>query len=213
MRCSMRRILTGAAGCLLLSILARADEPKERIKAIRDLAKGGAGSIARIAPYLSDSERNVRLEAVKAIVDLDTQRSLDPLVKATGDNDPEIQLRAAEGLVNFYLPAHTQSGITAPLKRVGTAVKSKFTDTNDQVIDPYVQVRPDVIQALGKQARGGTSMESRAAAARGLGILRGRAAVPDLIEAVKSKDDQVIYEALNALEKIKDTSAGPAIAF
>jgi HEAT repeat protein len=209
----MRRILTGAAAFLLLGIAAAADEPKERIKIIRDLAKAGADSVSKIAPYLSDPERNVRLEAVKAIVDLDTQRSLDPLVKATGDNDPEIQLRAADGLVNFYLPSHAQSGITAPLKRAGTAVKSKFTDTNDQVIDSYVQVRPDVIQALGKQARGGTSMESRAAAARGLGVLRGRAAVPDLIEAIKSKDDQVIYEALNALEKIKDTSAGPAIAF
>src|SRR5205085_10700173 len=50
-------------------------------------------------------------------------------------------------------------------------------------------------------------------AAPGLGILRGRAPVPDLMDAVKSKDDQVIYEALNALEKIKDPSAGPAIAF
>lgn len=209
----MRRILTAAAAVLLLVIAAVADEPKERIKTIRDLAKGGADSISKITPYVSDRERNVRLEAVKAIVDLDTQRSLDPLVKATGDNDPEIQLRAAEGLVNFYVPGHTQSGITAPLKRVSAAVKSKFTDTNDQIIDSYVQVRPDVIKALGKQARGGTSMDSRAAAARGLGILRGRAAVQDLIEAVKSNDDQVIYEALNALEKIKDTSAGPAVAF
>jgi HEAT repeat protein len=192
---------------------ASGNDAKQRIKTIRDLAKGGAGSIEKIAPFLSDAETNVRIEAVKAIADLDTQRSLDPLIKATGDNNPEIQLRASEGLVNFYLPGHTQSGFTAPLKRVGTAVKSKFTDTNDQVIDSYIQVRPDVIQALGKVARGGTSMESRAAAARGLGILRARAAVPDLIEAVKSKDDQVIYEALNALEKIKDTSAGPAIAF
>jgi HEAT repeat protein len=198
---------------LLLGMAALADDSKQRIKAIRDLAKGGGDAIEKIVPYLSDPETNVRLEAVKAIVEIDTQRSLDPLVKATGDNNPEIQLRAADGLVNFYLPSQTPSGITGPLKRVSTAVKSKFTDTNDQVIDPYIQVRPDVIQALGKLARGGASMESRAAAARGLGILRGRAAVPDLIEAVKSKDDQVIYEALNALSKIKDPSAGPAIAF
>lgn len=209
----MRRVVPAAVLFSLFCALAIADDSKQRVKAIRDLAKGGADSIARIAPYLSDPETNVRLEAVKAIVDLDTQRSLDPLVKATSDNDPEIQLRATEGLINFYLPGYTQSGFTAPLKRMSNAVKSKFTDTNDQVIDPYIQVRPDVIQALGKLARGGASMESRAAAARGLGILRGRAAVPDLIEAVKSKDDQVIYEALNALEKIKDPSAGPAIAF
>lgn len=208
-----RRRLICASALLWLGVSTAADEPKQRIKAIHDLAKGGADAIEKIAPYLSDAETGVRLEAVKSIAALDTQRSLDPLIKATADNNPEIQLRASEGLVNFYLPGYTQSGFTAPLKRVSTAVKSKFTDTNDQVIDPYIQVRPEVIEALGKVARGGTSMESRAAAARGLGILRGRAAVPDLIAAVKSKDDQVIYEALTALEKIKDTSAGPAIAF
>lgn len=213
MRRNLQRSSTAGIVFLLLCLTAFGDDAKQRTKAIRDLAKGGPDAIAKIAPYLSDSETNVRLEAVKTIADLDTQRSLDPLIKATADNNPEIQLRASEGLVNFYLPGHTQTGITAPLKRVGTAVKSKFTDTNDQVIDPYIQVRPEVIQALGKVARGGTSMEARAAAARGLGILRARAAVPDLIEAVKSNDDQVIYEALNALEKIKDTSAGPAIAF
>ena len=47
---------------------------------------------------------DVRLEAVKAIVDIGTQRSLDPLIKACGDNDPEIQIRATDGLVNFYVP-------------------------------------------------------------------------------------------------------------
>ena len=59
---------------------------------------------------------------------------------------------------------------------------------------PIVQVRPDVIAALGKLARGGASLEARANAARALGILRGRAAIPDLVEALHSKDDQVMYE-------------------
>ncbi len=200
------------AAVLSVVLLAVADDAKDRAKLIRDLAKGGAESIPKISPYLNDSETSVRLEAVKAIVDLDTQRSLDPLVKATSDNDPEIQIRASEGLINFYLPGFTESGKAAPIKRIGKGIKGKFVETNDQVIDPFIEVRPDVIQALGKLARGGSSMESRANAARGLGILRGRAAVPDLIEAVKGKDDQVIYEALIALEKIHDESAGPAIA-
>ena len=208
------RILSACAACgLLLAGVASADDAKQRIKAVREAAKEGAGSIDKIAPYLNDPETNVRLEAVKSIVDLDTQRSLDPLVKAAGDNDPEVQIRATDGLVNFYLPGYIQTGLTASFKRVGGAIKSKFTDTNDQVIDRYVEVRPDIIQVLGKLARGGASQEARANAARAVGILRGKAAVPDLIEAVKSKDTQVIYEAIVALEKIRDESAGPAIAF
>src|SRR5215467_5166140 len=111
------------------------------------------------------------------IDEIGTQRSIDPLLQATNDNEPEVQIRATDGLVNFYLPGYLQTGFAASIKRVGTGLKGRFTDTNDQVIDPYVQVRPDVIASLGKLARGGGNMQSRANAARGLGILRGRAAI------------------------------------
>jgi HEAT repeat protein len=46
-----------------------------------------------------------------------------------------------------------------------------------------------------------------------LGILRGNAAIPDLIQALHSKDNQTMYEALIALQKIRDISAGPRLAF
>jgi HEAT repeat protein len=189
------------------------DDPKSRVKIVRELGKGGSESIARIEPYLADPDYNVRLEAVKAIVDIGTQRSLDPLIKASNDNDAEIQIRATDGLVNFYVPGYVKTGLTASMRRVGSSLKSKFTDTNDQVIDTYVRVRPEVIQALGRLARGGVSMDVRANAARALGILRGSQAVPDLIEALRSKDTDVIYEALIALQKIGNPNAGPGIVF
>jgi HEAT repeat protein len=155
----------------------------------------------------------VRREAVKAIVEIGTQRSLDPLVKAASDNDPEIQIRATDGLVNFYVPGYVKTGLTASLKRVGSSIKSKITDTNDLVIDPYIQPRPEVIVAIGKIASSGSSLDARANAARAVGILRGREALPDLEQAVRSKDSQLIYESLVAIEKIRDASAGPSIAF
>ena len=206
--------------CLLLAVLSLGalslgaqDDAKQRAKAVRDLGKDATSdNIERIAPYLSDVNLNVRLEAVKAIVAIGTQRSLDPLVKACADNDAEIQIRATDGLVNFYVPGYIQTGLTASLRRAGTSIKSKFTDTNDQVIDAYIQVRPEVIQALGRIARGGASMDSRANAARALGILRGRQALPDLEQALRSKDTQLIYESLVALEKIRDPAAGPSVA-
>jgi HEAT repeat protein len=203
------------AGLLLLSAggsLAQND-PKSRAKIVRELGKGGSESIARIEPYLTDPDFDVRLEAVKAIVDIGTQRSLDPLIKASNDNDTEIQIRATDGLVNFYVPGYVKTGLTASMRRVGSSIKSKFTDTNDQVVDTYVQVRPEVIQALGRLARGGVSMDVRANAARAVGILRGYQAVPDLIEALRSKDSEVIYESLIAFQKIGDAKAGPGIVF
>jgi len=114
--------------------------------------------------------------------------------------------------VNFYLPGYIKTGLTASFKRVGATIKSKFTDTNDQVVDAYIQVRPEVARAIGKVARGGASVEARANAARAAGILRAREAVPDLEEALRSKDSPVIYESLIALQKIRDRSAGPSVA-
>ena len=153
------------------------------------------------------------MEVVKQLTEIGTQRSLDPLIQATRDNDPEVQIRATDGLVNFYCPATSRPASRASLKRVGTGIKGKFTDTNDQVIDPYVVVRPEVISALGALARGGGSMDVRANAARAIGVLRGKAAVPDLIEAAHSKNTDVIYESLIALQKIRDESAGPRVSF
>ena len=99
------------------------------------------------------------------------------------------------------------------IQRVGTAVRAKFGDTNDQVIDEYVQVRQDVILALGRIVRGGSSTESRENAARAVGVLRGRDAIPDLVEALHSKIDSLMYESLIAIQKIRDPSAAPRIAF
>ncbi|HUA17513.1 MAG TPA: HEAT repeat domain-containing protein [Bryobacteraceae bacterium] len=188
--------------------------PKERSKYVKDLGKtGGSESIPKIAPYLADPNLDVRLDAVKAIVDIGTESSLDPLIKATHDNDPEIQIRATDGLVNFYLPGYVKTGLTASLRRAGSSIKGKFSDRNNVVVDGYVHARPEIIAALGQLATGGASMDARANAARALGILRGRQAVPQLEQALRTKDTQVIYESLVALEKIRDESAGPQLAF
>lgn len=195
-----------------LSVLAQ-DDPKQRMKAVRELGQGASESIPKLDLYLSDPDLSVRREAVKAIVDIGTQRSLDPLIKAAADNDPEIQIRATDGLVNFYLPGYVKSGLTGSLIRGVSSIKGKFTDTNDQVVDAYIQPRPEVVLALGRIARGGAGMDARANAARAVGILRGRQASPDLEEALKSKDTQLIYESLVALQKIRDPSAGPATVF
>lgn len=211
------RFLRGSTACLLLSCcfvtLQAQEDPKLRQRIVRDLGHGGPDSIPKLEPYLKDSSIDVRIEAVKQIDDIGGPRSLPPLITALGDADPEVQIRATDGIVNFYLPGYLKTGLTASIKRVGTSIKGHFTDTNDQVIDPFVQVRPEAIQALGKVARGGASMDARANAARAVGILRGKAAIPDLIEAMHSKDDEVLYESLVALQKIRDPSAGPQIAY
>ena len=57
--------------------------PSARQERSRVRQRAGRKSIPKIEPYLADPVLDVRLEAVKAIVDIGTQRSLDPLIKAT----------------------------------------------------------------------------------------------------------------------------------
>src|SRR5690349_3007637 len=129
---------------------APAEDSKAKIKAIKELAKQGPEAATRIQPYLSDPSTEVRVEAVKAIADVGGPRSLDPLVQATRDNDPEVQIRATDGLVNFYSPGYLKTGLSGTMHKAGTALRGRFTDTNDLVIEPYVQVRPEIIDALAR---------------------------------------------------------------
>lgn len=190
-----------------------APDTKQRIRAVRDLSKQGSDGIAGLVPYLSDPDVEVRVDAVKALVDISGPRTLDPLVTATRDLDSEIEIRATDGMVNVYLPGYVKVGMSGSLQRVGNSVRAKFTDTNDQVIDAYLEVKPEVISALGKLVSTGAGMDVRANAARAVGILRGRAAIPDLVQGLHSKDDRLMYESLIAIEKIRDPSAAPDIAF
>ena len=194
----------------VIPILAAQDlRPKD----VREIAKAGSNAIPKLQDLLKSPNLDVRVEVVRQITEIGTARSLDPLILATQDNDPEVQIRATDGLVNFYLPGYAKTGFAASLSRVGTSIKGRFTDTNDQVIDTYITVRPDVITALGKLARSGGSLEARANAARAIGILRGREAVPDLLEAIRSKDTTLMYESLIAIQKIRDESAAQQIGF
>jgi HEAT repeat protein len=198
-----------ASCALILSLAAQEVKPKD----VREIGKGGSSALPKLAELLKNPNTDVRVEAVRQITLIGGLPSLDLLIAATHDNDPGVQIQATDGLVNFYLPGYVQTGFAASVKRVGTSIKGKFTDTNDQMVDPYIKVRPDVATAIGGLVRGGASMEVRANAARAAGILRGREAVPDLVAALRSKDSAVMYESLNALEKIRDESAGPQFQY
>lgn len=202
----MRRI---AFLFFLLPFLSAAQTPKD----VRLTAKQGQSAIPTVAGYLNSASVDTRIEAVKQLTALGGRDSIDPLIKATRDADPEVQIRATDGLVNYYLPGYVKQGLGSTLVRAGATIKAKFNDANDQIVDSFVIVRPDVITALGQLARGGSSFDARANACRAIGILRGRAALPDLIDALRSKDNNIMYESLAAIEKIGDPSAGPKIAY
>jgi HEAT repeat protein len=186
------------ATLLLIACLCPLAAQDVKPKDVREVAKAGSSAIPRLQGYLKNQPPDVRAEAVKQLTEVGTAGSLDPLIEALQDADPQIQILAVDGLVNFYSPGYVKTGISGSLHKVGTSIKGKFTDTNDLVIDPYVTVRPEVIAAIAKLITSGVNADTRANASHAEGILRGRVAVSQLEEAVRSKDTDVIYEAIVA---------------
>lgn len=202
-------ILLTALVCLAQSTV------KDRVKGVRSLADQGAGAIPQIVPYLKDESFEVRREAVDAIAELGTAAALEPLQSALKDEDPEVRIPAIAGLTNFYLPGYVDRGWGARFRKVGRGLKGRFTDTNTQIIDASIQVRPEIIDALGKIVQDDPDVNVRCHAARSLGILRGKTAVPNLLAALKNKDKDttLIYESLVALQKIRDTQSADGVLF
>lgn len=195
---------------LLFSLTtAFAQKPKD----VRLAAKPGASAIPVVAQYLNSSDADTRAEAVRQLTLIGGKETIDPLIKATADPDAEVQIRATDGLVNYYSPGYVKQGLASTINRAGSVIRTKFSDTNTQTIDTFVIVRPDVITAIGKVSSGGMGMDSRANGCRALGILLGQTAMDDLIAALRTKDTRVMYEALIAIQKIRDASAGPRVAY
>lgn len=207
------RLIAIVLAASLCAAAAPDGDAKQKIRAIKDFSRQGSTGITSISGYLTDENVDVRREAVKAIIGIGGISTLDPLVVASRDNDADIQERAIDGMVNFYLPGYVQKGLMESVRHAGSNVAGMFGEQNDQAIDPDTPVRPEVIEAVVRLVGGAASMESRANAARVAGILRARAAVPALTAALKSKSDGLMFESLIALQKIRDASAGSSALF
>ena len=91
---------------LSLARLTFAQTPKD----VRAVAKQGPIAIPTVGAYLNSASVDTRLEAVKQLTDSGGKDTIDPLIHGTRDTDPEIQIRATDGLVNFYLPGYVKQG-------------------------------------------------------------------------------------------------------
>jgi len=210
-------------GCILpLLLFSQANGPdadqqthkKEQISRIRQLEKQSTGGLTELGGFLKDPDRAVRVEATKAIVRIGTSASLDPLLGGTRDTDGEVRVRATDGIVNVYLPGYVaESSLSGYFTRGVRQVKSFFSARNDSMIDDDVNVREDVSQAIMEEINFGEEMPPRSNAALAAGVLRLKGAVPALVQALRAKDNDLIFESLVALQKIHDPSAGPGVGF
>jgi len=182
-----------------------------RAKAARELGKAqDVSGLPALAEALADPSDKVRREVVLALAQMHQPEVLDALIRATRDNNEEISVLALQSLVGFYTGNVPTPGFSGFLKKNWQRAKGHFNPDTTR-IDPGVYVDPKVVAALEAALKSTRSIHVSCEAAKGLGILIARAAVPDLVAAAHSSDETLSLESLNALSKIKDRSAGPQL--
>lgn len=190
-------------------------DPKTRIKAARSLSKSPDGfrNFALLEPLLQDESEDVRAAAVIGLIELRLIDAQPLLVDATADLSPRVQALAVDGLVDFFVPEYVQFGRLASIRSFADGLKRRFSKPTPLIVPSYVSPSPESIQAIGAVARTGRSSETRANAARAIGILRGHQALDALLEGVRSRQSTLIRESVLAIKKLADPSVGPDLVF
>jgi HEAT repeat protein len=189
----------------------KSPDANTRAKAARELGKeGDLSAVAPLTAALTDPSTKVRHEVVLALSSFHTPQALDALITATRDSDADIRVDAVHGLVGYYTGETPSFGFIAFWGRTWRTAKSRFVEENVRV-DPSVKVDPKVVSALVTLMKDTSVIKPAREAADALGILMAEGAVADLVAAANSSDEDLAVDALNALTKIKDTTAGPKL--
>jgi len=201
----------GAQASSSLADLLKSPNVDTRVRAAHDIGQSGdASEIPALIATLADPSARVRKEVVIALARIHALPSIDGMIQATRDPDSDVRVLAVNGLVDYYTGQTLETGVTGLIKKGYHQAKSHFEIDVTQV-EPGAQVDPKVDTALDAVMNDTRVIEPARAAAHGLGVLLARSAVPDLVKAAHSVDEDLAREALNALSKIKDLSAGPQL--
>jgi HEAT repeat protein len=189
----------------------RSPDANKRARAARELARSSdPSSLETLGKLVSDPSPKVRREAVLSLSAIRASQVLDPLITATRDQDAKVRSLAIEALAGYYSGEGPGGGIIGFWQKTWGRAKGRFVEDNLRV-DPGVPVAPKVVTALVAALNDPTLVGPAREAAAALGILLAREAVPDLVKAAYSPDVGLAVEALDALAKIQDRSAGPQL--
>ena len=190
----------------LIYDLKNPDAPR-RQSATRDLGIARfLPAIPALLPLAEDPDASVRRELELTLEAMNDIRVLPGLVQLTADAEPDIRDRAVRALMDLHLPHAT--GPTAALVKLGNLISPASDGYSDAVVEPDVPVDDSVVTAL-RARLSDTEDGIRRITARGLGILRNEAAIPELtLATAQDRDPEVRFEAVRALRKIGNASVG-----
>ena len=196
-----------------LKVDLRSGEAKVRRKAAAELGK--TKSHDAVQPLLSaaaDRDVSVREEVVKSLGLLKDHEALTMLLTTIKDPADSVREESIIALVNLYADRDAGWVVT----RIATKTYKTINPFSDRVgddptiIEAYVQVAPMVIDSIADRLVD-SSPAIRLDAAKALGVLRARPAVPRMIDAMKTGDTNLRIAILRSLYKIRDTSTDEQI--
>jgi HEAT repeat protein len=189
--------------------------PNVKTRKTAAIELGKTKSLDAVPPLLNaatDSDAEVRVEVVKSLGLLRDKSAVTMLLTTLQDRDEKVRIQSIIALVSLYLDRDAEFVITRISKKVYKTI-NPFSDqvsSDPSVIEPYVKVSPSVIDALAEHLVDPSS-EVRLDATSALGILRGRSAVPKLLDNMKTGDRDLKITILRSLYKIRDTSVDEAL--
>jgi HEAT repeat protein len=181
-------------------------DPDRRAEAARLL---GANKLNQAVPALmeaaGDSQPAVRLAVLEALAKIHDPRALPTFITLTGDSEADIRRKAIAALIEVYVV--DASGFVAGTMKVIDFLNPFDSDYNTLVVEPYVPVSAEAVQALAQRLED-PETGVRKAAVMGLGTLRGRAALPQMKDVLSREPENGIkIEYFRSFYKIGDPDA------
>jgi HEAT repeat protein len=160
-------------------------------------------AIPQLIPLTADPVSAVRRELELTLERMDDVAALPGFVALASDSETDIRARAAASIVNTYVP-HAIGVTLANLREIAFGSPGDL----DVFVEPDVVIDATALETL--RARIDDSDRGiRRTAIRGMGILRARAAIPDLLRVVREdRDDALRLDGVRSLRKIDDPSVG-----
>lgn len=160
-------------------------------------------AVGPLSELVRDPEVKVRLAVVRALRELRDLGAVPAVTTSLQDGDPKVREEAISGLVELY----------SDRERSGTVDRflAVFSDEFDRSsIPPWVEVDPGAVEGLAGRL-GDEDKTLRREAALALGILDGRAALPQLTTALQDPEPEVRAAAATAIGKIGAAADGRAL--
>ena len=196
-----------------LKVNLRSSEAKVRRKAASELGKTKSrDAVQPLLAAASDRDVSVREEVVKSLGILKDQEALTMLLTTIKDPAESVREESIIALVNLYADRDTGWVVTRTAKKAYKTINPFSDQVGDDatIIEAYVQVAPVAIDSIADRLLD-SSPAVRLDAAKALGVLRARPAVPKMIDAMKTGDANLRIALLRSLYKIRDASVDEQI--